>query len=215
MENTQETKILNVYEKLMIVQSTLKAPKSQKNTFGNYFYRSCEDIVEAVKPILKEVKAVLLFTDELVQIGDRYYIKSTAIFKDVESSGEIQVSAFARESVNKKGMDDSQITGSTSSYSRKYAANGLFGIDDTKDADTRDNRETKADTQQVSKNPQETKELIAILSNLLTECKISDDQEKQIRNSKFEGKPLSQMEVEELKRYISMLKAHKARMTNK
>ena len=123
-------------EKILKIQQELKAPKNQKNSFGNYNYRSCEDILEAVKPLLKETKCILSIQDELVQIGERYYIKATATITDIESKEQYINTAYARESLEKKGMDDSQITGATSSYARKYALNGLFLIDDTKDADT-------------------------------------------------------------------------------
>ncbi|MBS6644030.1 MAG: ERF family protein [Clostridiaceae bacterium] len=130
---------MNVYEKLQQVQSGLKAPKNQYNKFGDYYYRNCEDIQEAAKPLLKEVKAALVVGDELVLIGDRYYIKATARFVDCESSEVVENSAYAREEQVKKGMDVSQVTGSTSSYARKYALNGLFCIDDVKDTDNQDN----------------------------------------------------------------------------
>lgn len=130
---------MNVYEKLQHVQYGLKAPKNQYNKFGNYHYRNCEDIQEAAKPLLGEVKAALIVGDELVMIGDRYYIKATARFVDCESSETVENTAYAREEQEKKGMDVSQVTGSTSSYARKYALNGLFCIDDVKDADNQDN----------------------------------------------------------------------------
>ena len=120
--------------KLQEIQHKLKAPKGQYNSFGKYKYRSCEDILEAVKPILNEVGCTLTLSDEPVLIGDRYYIKATATLKGADFT-EV-VTAFARESENKAGMDASQITGTASSYARKYALNGLFCIDDTKDADT-------------------------------------------------------------------------------
>lgn len=123
--------------KLSKIQKELKAPKGQRNSFGNYNYRSCEDILEAVKPLLGD--CVILVGDELIQVGDRYYIKATATFTDGVNS--VSNTALARESLDKKGMDDSQITGATSSYARKYALNGLLLIDDTKDADTQDNSE--------------------------------------------------------------------------
>lgn len=126
----------NLFEKLLIVQNTLKAPKSQYNAFGKYNYRNCEDILEAVKPICKEVKALVYLTDEIVLIGERYYVKATAKFVDVESGSTLCVDAYAREEETKKGMDGSQVTGASSSYARKYALNGLFDIDDTKDSDT-------------------------------------------------------------------------------
>ena len=129
-----ETK--NFYEKLLAVQTMLKAPKNQYNAFGKYNYRNCEDILEAVKPICKEIKAVVYLTDEIVLIGERYYVKATAYFVDVETGERISAVAYAREEETKKGMDGSQVTGASSSYARKYALNGLFDIDDTKDSDT-------------------------------------------------------------------------------
>ncbi|MFA9376259.1 MAG: ERF family protein [Lachnotalea sp.] len=127
---------MNVAEKLLKVQTELNAPKNQYNSFGKYKYRSCEDILEGLKPILKEVNAIVLVGDSLEHIGDRYYIKATAQFIDC-ASGEIKINtAYAREEESKKGMDASQVTGSTSSYARKYALNGLFCIDDVKDSDS-------------------------------------------------------------------------------
>ena len=133
-------------EKLIKIQQTLKAPKGQMNKFGGYKYRSCEDIFEAVKPLLKEQKLVLRTTDELVQIGERYYIKATAILTD--GTETIENVAYAREEETKKGMDGSQITGASSSYARKYALNGLFLIDDVKDSDSTNtgNDEEQKDT---------------------------------------------------------------------
>ena len=129
-------------KKLIEIQRDLKAPKNQYNSFGKYKYRSCEDILEAVKPLLGE--SILTIQDEIVLVGDRYYIKSTVTLKEKEES--ISVSAYARESEDKKGMDSSQVTGATSSYARKYALNGLFLIDDTKDSDR---TETKIDIEKV------------------------------------------------------------------
>jgi hypothetical protein len=123
----------HIYEALMNIQSELKAPKNQRNNFGGYNYRSCEDIMEAVKPLLLKNGVVLTVSDDMSVIGDRVYVKATATLADGEDV--ISNSAFAREAEAKKGMDDSQITGATSSYARKYALNGLFCIDDTKDAD--------------------------------------------------------------------------------
>lgn len=123
-------------DKLLAIQTELKAPKGQYNSFGKYNYRSCEDILEAVKPHLKKNKCTLQIDDELVNIGDRYYVKATAILMDLESGAMISNNAYAREAESKSGMDASQITGTASSYARKYALNGLFLIDDTKDADT-------------------------------------------------------------------------------
>jgi hypothetical protein len=123
-----------MYSKLLNIQSELKAPKSQTNNFGKYKYRNAEDILEAIKPLLKKENVALTLTDELQQIGDRYYVKATAkLFDDKDN---IEVTAYAREEESKKGMDGSQVTGASSSYARKYALNGLFCIDDTKDSDT-------------------------------------------------------------------------------
>ena len=119
-----------------MAQSELKAPKNQYNSFGKYNYRSCEDILEAAKPINKKNGLVLLLTDKPVCIGQRYYIEATARLYDIESEQFIEATASAREADTKKGMDDSQVTGTASSYARKYALNGLYNIDDTKDADT-------------------------------------------------------------------------------
>lgn len=119
------------------IQHRLKAPKGQYNSFGKYNYRSCEDILEGVKPLLKEHNLALLINDEIVQIGERYYVKATA--KITDGREIVSATAYAREPDNKKGMDESQITGATSSYARKYALNALLCIDDTKDADTMDN----------------------------------------------------------------------------
>lgn len=131
-------------QKIVAIQSMLKAPKGQYNSFGKYNYRSCEDILEGVKPLLSEQELILTIEDSIEMIGDRYYVKATATLSDGTNS--ISTSAYARESLDKKGMDASQVTGATSSYARKYALNGLLCIDDTKDADTMNN--TKQDTQE-------------------------------------------------------------------
>ena len=134
-------------KELIAIQAELKAPKGQRNNFGNYNYRSCEDILEAVKPLCHKNNCFLTLSDAIVMLGDRFYIKATA--KITNSEGvEVLTTAFAREAETKKGMDCSQITGSASSYARKYALNGLFDIDDTKDADTMDNRHS--DPQKVN-----------------------------------------------------------------
>lgn len=139
MENiekiTDSQVILN--QRVCDIQHKLKAPKGQYNSFGKYNYRSCEDILEGVKPLLKEHNLALLIDDEIVQIGERYYVKATA--KITDGREIVSATAYAREPDTKKGMDESQITGATSSYARKYALNALLCIDDTKDADTMDN----------------------------------------------------------------------------
>ena len=156
----------NINNLLVEVQSELKAPKSQYNSFGKYNYRSTEDILEGLKPILKEKNLVLVVFDDVVQVSDRVYIKSTAkLSYDQES---IEVTAFARESLTKKGMDDSQITGTASSYARKYALNGLFLIDDSKDADSDEfskQNKSQKDSEQKSKQPKITLEEVKMSLN--------------------------------------------------
>lgn len=127
---------MSVYLKLLNVQSELKAPKSQYNSFGKYKYRSCEDILEALKPILNKNKATVIISDDILFVEGRHYIKATVKFIDTENGETVENSALAREDEIKKGMDSSQITGSVSSYARKYALNGMFAIDDTKDSDS-------------------------------------------------------------------------------
>lgn len=133
-------------KELIAIQSCLKAPKTQVNTFGNYKYRSCEDILEAVKPLLAKNGCHLTLSDDIVEVGGRIYVKATVTITN--GAGEtISNTAFAQEPESKKGMDASQLTGMSSSYARKYALNGLFAIDDTKDADTMDNRAEGEKTQ--------------------------------------------------------------------
>ena len=142
-------KTQTILQKLIEVQASLKAPKSQFNSFGNYNYRSCEDILEAVKPLLHARRLTLIIQDEIVMIGDRYYVKANTVLRDQVTNDFIDNVAYAREEETKKGMDGSQITGASSSYARKYALNGLFLIDDTKDSDTtnqgEDKKESKSD----------------------------------------------------------------------
>lgn len=139
------------YARLAEIQEHLNAPKNQYNSFGKYKYRSCEDILEGVKPLLKGL--FLSISDEIVLIGDRYYVKATAIITDGENSHS--ASAIAREEENKKGMDAAQVTGATSSYARKYCLNGLFGIDDSKDADTDEHKQQQnaAPAKQTKSSP--------------------------------------------------------------
>jgi len=126
---------MEIKQALAFIQENLKAPKGQFNNFGKYAYRSCEDILTAVKPLLKETKTFLVLNDEVVNIGTRFYVKALATLHSIDTDSEICSTAYAREEEDKKGMDGSQITGASSSYARKYALNGLFGIDDTKDSD--------------------------------------------------------------------------------
>lgn len=144
---------MSISEKILNIQNELKAPKSQWNSFGKYNYRNAEDILEAAKPLLKKEGVILTLTDEIVLIGNKYYVKSTATVKYADES--IVVSAYAREEENKKGMDGSQVTGASSSYARKYALNGLFLIDDTKDSDFTNDNQVKNNTIQLNKLSEE------------------------------------------------------------
>lgn len=153
IENTKEIKGMNIYEKLINIQKELKAPKSNYNDFGRYNYRSCEDILEAVKPICFEYRAVLILSDDILNVGQSNYVETTAILINIDNPVEmVSNKAEARESIDKKGMDDSQITGTASSYARKYALNGLFNIDDTKDADTNEYHNQITGNKKTNKN---------------------------------------------------------------
>ncbi len=143
-----------IFQKLQNIQSRLKVEKKNYNSFGGYSYRSCEDILEAVKPLLVENNLALVMTDEVEAVGERYYIQATAILYDTENGTNISATAYAREAKEKKKMDDAQVTGSSSSYARKYALNGLFAIDDAKDSDFLNQEENTA-RQQERQNSQQ------------------------------------------------------------
>lgn len=181
---------MTVYEKLITIQSELKAPKGQYNNFGKYAYRNCEDILEALKPLLSKNKATLIISDEVVNIENRFYVKATAKFIDIETKEEIQNTAFAREEEAKKGMDGSQVTGASSSYARKYALNGMFAIDDTKDSDytnTNEKNNNKPSTGGI--NEAQIKRLMAIASKV----NISAEDVKKVVAKDFKVQDLSKM----------------------
>jgi hypothetical protein len=193
---------MNIYEKLSEIQNELKAPKGQYNKFGNYKYRSCEDILEAVKPICKKNKTTLIISDELQNIGDRYYIKATATLYDTEEEKNISNTAYAREELEKKGMDGSQITGTASSYARKYALNGLFNIDDTKDADT---DEYKKQMDQVEQPKTINATMESSLREMITNLGISNEEVIEALK-KLNCKKLNELtydKVEEFRKIIS------------
>ena len=167
---------MKLHEKLLAIQTKLKAPKGQYNSFGKYSYRSAEDILEAVKPLNAEQGVLLTITDEIKEIGGRVYVVATATVSD--GTDTLQVSAFAREPENKKGMDESQITGATSSYARKYALNGLYAIDDNKDADTDEHKQQQENApkkQQAQKQQQQQEQGF-------TEKELHELVEKYVRN---------------------------------
>lgn len=140
-ESTSKTQFKNIYQKLLYIQANLKAPKCQYNNYGKYAYRSCEDIQDAVKPLLKEVGCVLTMQDAIEQVGNNYYLAATVVLTDCDTLEKVENTARAREDNALKGMSSAQITGSTSSYARKYALNGLFCISDEKDPDTDENKQ--------------------------------------------------------------------------
>lgn len=163
---------------LALIQQHLVVPKNQYNSFGKYHYRSCEDIMEAVKPLLAEYSATLTVRDDLELIGERYYVKATATLCSTEADATpVSATAYARECLDKKGMDDSQVTGATSSYARKYALNGLFCIDDTKDADAskptrgRKPASAKTDSKSATENVTKDPELVAAQQEILNYCR--------------------------------------------
>ena len=196
---------MSVKEKLLAIQAELKAPKGQTNSFGKYKYRSCEDILESVKPLLKKYNATLVISDSLELIGDRYYIKSTASFEDVEEEGIIQNTAYARESAEKKGMDDSQVTGATSSYARKYALNGLFLIDDTKDADTDEFRNQQKDKEERAFDRKVEKDNKATISAKDQQTLKNLCEKKGYKVEEIFSKPLAQLTGEEYVTAVQML----------
>lgn len=174
----QEHDLMKGRSLLNMIQCQLNAPKNQFNSFGKYHYRSCEDILEGLKPLLRESNACVMLNDDIITVGDRVYVKATAtLLKEGQTIAE--TSAFAREPHSKKGMDDSQVTGTASSYARKYALNGLFLIDDAKDADT-----DEAKNQEKSNNGQPKQPRVPHEDHLLT-CKTSMDEAPDIETLKI------------------------------
>ena len=171
-------------EKLIAIQRKIKAPKNQRNDFGNYNYRSAEDILNAVKPLLQEQALALLISDRVIQIGDRVYIEATVTLLDTDNN-KLECTALAREQPSKKGMDSMQLTGATSSYARKYALNGLFAIDDTKDSDsTNDHGQQPQPKPKTKPKPpaKASKEAIAEIRHLLSKFINAEMKEKSILN---------------------------------
>lgn len=169
----------NIMKVLTEIQTKLKAPKGNYNSFGKYHYRSAENILEAAKPLLAEHQATLLLTDEIILVGSRFYVKATAVFHLDDES--VAVTAMAREDESKKGMDGSQVTGAASSYARKYALNGLFLIDDNKDADTDEYRHTQdnAPTQPMMTEQQYNQ----IMNSIAEVAQISQGDPAKIQNA--------------------------------
>lgn len=192
---------MTIYEKLLNIQTELKAPKSQKNNYGNYNYRSCEDILEAIKPFLKKEKCVLIINDEVEKIENRYYVKAIVNLIDVENGESVKVSAFAREEETKKGMDSSQITGASSSYARKYALNGLFAIDDTKDSDTTSQHDKKQNNGgQQSLNKQQIGEILKVKG-------IGFDKVTEVIKLKFKKQKFDELTANEQQKLLEEVRA--------
>ena len=171
---------MGIHEKMMHIQTTLKAPKNLYNSFRNYKYRNAEGILEAVKPLLAENKMSMYITDDVQAVGDRVYVKATVKVWDTETGEWVETSALAREALNKKGMDDSQITGTASSYARKYALNGIFLLDDTKDADTDENqkeRTARANKQEQEKNKEKLEQMKISLVKQKTLLDLCEDEQ--------------------------------------
>lgn len=202
-DTVSEEKEMSFHEKLSALITELKAPKGQRNNFGKYNYRSAEDILEAVKPLANKYGLVPMLTDEIVQVGDRYYVKAQAVISDGINTEK--ANGFAREPESKKGMDESQITGTASSYARKYAMNGLYQIDDTKDADTDeykqqvDSVKPKKITKTQAKALQTKVDKLAELVTFKTEKHITGVQmAEKITDTKFlQAIPLAELDTEQ------------------
>jgi len=186
---------MTIHEKIAKIQATLKAPKGQMNKFGGYKYRSCEDILTAVKPILDGL--VLTITDTIIEVGGRIYVQATATITDGEH--EVKTTAFAREEQTKKGMDAAQITGSASSYARKYALNGLLCIDDTKDADTQDNSRHETKVEKISESQ------VADLEAKMQEVGADEANFMRWLHSSFGASELADLTTEQYPHIIAML----------
>lgn len=176
-----------ILEKLCNIQTELKAPKNQRNNFGKYNYRSCEDILEAIKPLLEKFRLVISLSDNVMLVGERYYVQVVATLTDVKTGEHISTTAFAREEEQKKGMDGSQITGTASSYARKYALNGLFAIDDAKDSDYT-NTHNNNDTERNRANRTQNKSTITL--NMAKDIEVTAGE--------FKGKTLWEVANEDL-----------------
>lgn len=175
----------NVLNKLFKIQQELKVPKNQRNTFGNYNFRNCEDIMEASKPICAKHNCLLICSDELIQVGDRYYVKAIATIFDLDSGESVSTSACAREEETKKGMDASQITGASSSYARKYALNGLLQLDDNKDADTNEYKKQKEKDNLKSTTKKVDKPVEMIEEGQITAIRILLKDHEELKNAVY------------------------------
>lgn len=206
----------SVLKKLFEIQQELKVPKNQRNNFGNYNFRNCEDIMEASKPVCKKHNCLLTCSDEVIYVGDRYYIRATATLYDLDSNESISATAEAREEETKKGMDASQITGASSSYARKYALNGLLQLDDNKDADTTEYQKQNNVTKKTTNQEMITEEQIKLIHVLFGKIEKSENQifknfenmvAKQNVYKKFKVRTSKELTKEKAKELIELLKS--------
>ncbi|MBE6139331.1 MAG: recombinase [Firmicutes bacterium] len=206
----------SVLKKLFEIQQELKVPKNQRNNFGNYNFRNCEDIMEASKPVCKKHNCLLTCSDEVIYVGDRYYIRATATLYDLDSNESISTTAEAREEETKKGMDASQITGASSSYARKYALNGLLQLDDNKDADTTEYQKQNNVTKKTTNQEMITEEQIKLIHVLFGKIEKSENQifknfenmvAKQNVYKKFKVRTSKELTKEKAKELIELLKS--------
>ena len=197
----------NIYEKLHIIQTTLKANKGQYNAFGKYKYRSCEDILESVKPLLIQTSTILVVSDELIMIGDRYYVKSTAKLQDTEADVCVDSVGYAREEESKKGMDSSQVTGAASSYARKYALNGLLCIDDNKDADATNKHEKEETKPAKAQIKQLTDAQVKRLYTIAGKKGITNDQVKAVIKKDYNKDSANDLTKKEYDELVKRLEA--------
>ena len=189
---------MSIYQKLLNIQTEVNCPKNLYNSFGNYYYRNAEAILEALKPLLIKHNATLTLTDEVVEIGSRLYVKATACLMDVETEAKIVTAAFAREEENKKGMDGAQITGSASSYARKYALNGLFCLDDVKDSDAT-NKHGKDDVPKKDNGKQGHEKAQKALFATVKEAGFSKESVKSWLEGEYGVAPTNELTEQQLK----------------
>ena len=202
-------KVMNIYEKLHVIQQSLKANKGKYSEYGGYWYRSCENILEAVKPLLSQTDTNLLISDELVLIGDRYYVKATVKLQDISTDAYVETTALAREEFEKKKTDCSQLTGAASSYARKYALNGLLCIDDNKDADDMKDIDSKREEKKPAKAPVKplTDAQVKMLYTVAGKKGITNDQVKQVIKSEFKKDSAKDLTKAEFDKLVKRLEA--------
>ena len=204
-------KTMNIYEKLSHIQNEIKVPKNLYNKFGNYYYRNAETIFDTVKPVCMKHRTTLVVSDEIVNVDGRFYVKGIATLCDWDSDKEVTNIAYAREEESKKGMDASQVTGSCSSYARKYALNGLFNLDDNKDADAPEQKEemearAKANVKNVE-NKKEKAEVLATESQLKMIHELGNEERIEGLKKHYKVNELSELTIDQASQAIKILKA--------